>query len=136
MQAAVRGLVKNGQLEFNLGGMCMNDEANTDYAAIIDQMTDGAQFLLSTVGAVRTAAAAGAWARDGLAWPHVCVHAFVCACVCACACAVVWFFDGLRVLGADSRLAHRPLWAQQSRCQMRACTGVRERVRVGACERR
>jgi hypothetical protein len=37
----VRKLVANRQLEFVNGGWCMNDEAATDYNAIIDQMTLG-----------------------------------------------------------------------------------------------
>ena len=37
----VRKLVANKQLEFVNGGWCMNDEASTDYNAIIDQMTLG-----------------------------------------------------------------------------------------------
>ena len=34
----VKKLVSNGQLEFVNGGWCMNDEAGTDYNAIIDQV--------------------------------------------------------------------------------------------------
>ena len=37
----VRKLVANRQLEFVNAGWCMNDEATTDYNAIIDQMTLG-----------------------------------------------------------------------------------------------
>ena len=37
----VSKLVQNGQLEFINGGWCMNDEAGTDYNAIIDQMSEG-----------------------------------------------------------------------------------------------
>eukprot|EP00048_Salpingoeca_helianthica_P001784 m.51619 g.51619 ORF g.51619 m.51619 type:complete len:1134 (-) comp11716_c0_seq2:511-3912(-) len=51
---AVRGLVKRGQLEFNLGGWCMNDEANPIYWQEIDQMTLGAQFLLREFGVTPT----------------------------------------------------------------------------------
>ena len=37
----VHQLVNNKQLEFINGGWCMNDEAATDYNAIIDQMSLG-----------------------------------------------------------------------------------------------
>ena len=37
----VHKLVSNKQLEFINGGWCMNDEASTDYNAIIDQMSLG-----------------------------------------------------------------------------------------------
>ena len=33
--------MKNKQLEFVNAGWCMNDEAGTDYNAIIDQMSEG-----------------------------------------------------------------------------------------------
>ena len=39
-QDNVRYLVENGQLDFNLGGWCMNDEAAAHYAGEIDQMTE------------------------------------------------------------------------------------------------
>lgn len=44
-RALVRKYVSNGQLEFINGGWCMNDEAATHYAAIIDQMTLGLAYL-------------------------------------------------------------------------------------------
>jgi lysosomal alpha-mannosidase len=47
MKAAVRELVKNGQLEFTNGGWCMNDEAAPHYSDIVDQMTLGHLFLRS-----------------------------------------------------------------------------------------
>ena len=37
----VRELVQNGQFEFVNGGWCINDEATTNYADIIDQMSLG-----------------------------------------------------------------------------------------------
>lgn len=45
-----RRLVANKQLEFNLGGWCMPDEASPTYSAIIDLMTQGHQFILSEFG--------------------------------------------------------------------------------------
>jgi len=36
MKDQVKGLVKNGQLEFINGGWCMNDEATTYFEDIID----------------------------------------------------------------------------------------------------
>ena len=44
-QAAVRGLVKNGQLDFSLGGWVMSDEATTLRGQNIDQMTEGMLWL-------------------------------------------------------------------------------------------
>ena len=38
------------QLEFTLGGWCMNDEAATHYSSIIDQHTLGFRFLESNFG--------------------------------------------------------------------------------------
>jgi lysosomal alpha-mannosidase len=49
-QAQVRALQESGQLSFNLGGWCMNDEAVTDYNSEINQMTEGAQYLLRNFG--------------------------------------------------------------------------------------
>ena len=50
MRHHVRRLVENGQLEFILGGWCMNDEAAAHYNAIIDQMTWGLKFINDTFG--------------------------------------------------------------------------------------
>ena len=41
----VQRLVKNGQLEFINGGICMNDEGTTHFEDIIDQLTLGHRFL-------------------------------------------------------------------------------------------
>eukprot|EP01084_Bolivina_argentea_P191962 329635_1 len=43
-------LVKTAQLQMNLGGWCMNDEANPTAEAVIHQMTDGNQFILENFG--------------------------------------------------------------------------------------
>ncbi|KAI5071368.1 hypothetical protein GOP47_0013619 [Adiantum capillus-veneris] len=53
-------LVKNGQLEIVGGGWVMNDEANSHYYAIIEQITEGNLWLKDTVGVVPR----NAWAID------------------------------------------------------------------------
>ncbi|OVA16242.1 Glycoside hydrolase family 38 [Macleaya cordata] len=53
-------LVKNGQLEIVGGGWVMNDEANSHYFAIIEQMTEGNMWLNETIGVVPK----NAWAID------------------------------------------------------------------------
>ncbi|PRP89017.1 hypothetical protein PROFUN_02295 [Planoprotostelium fungivorum] len=45
-----------GRIEFNLGGITMNDEATSSYYQEINQMTDGAKWLQDNLGAVPTAA--------------------------------------------------------------------------------
>ncbi|KAF6174497.1 hypothetical protein GIB67_004691, partial [Kingdonia uniflora] len=53
-------LVQNGQLEIVGGGWVMNDEANSHYFAIIEQMAEGNMWLNETVGVVPK----NAWAID------------------------------------------------------------------------
>lgn len=44
MKNVVHRLVNEGRLEFINGGYCMNDEATTHYADIIDQMALGLKY--------------------------------------------------------------------------------------------
>lgn len=53
-------LVKNGQVEIVGGGWVMNDEANSHYFAIIEQMAEGNMWLNDTVGVIPK----NAWAID------------------------------------------------------------------------
>ncbi|EEF44960.1 mannosidase alpha class 2a, putative [Ricinus communis] len=53
-------LVKNGQLEIVGGGWVMNDEANSHYFAIIEQITEGNMWLNDTIGFVPK----NSWAID------------------------------------------------------------------------
>ena len=50
IQNEVKRLVEAGQLEFILGGWCMNDEAAAHYTDIIQQMSLGMRFLNDTFG--------------------------------------------------------------------------------------
>lgn len=72
----VRQLYKRGQLEFNLGGVTMNDEATTTSFEEVNQMTEGAAFLMRELGAIpqsawhidpfgHSAATASLWADVG-----------------------------------------------------------------------
>ncbi|XP_023529523.1 alpha-mannosidase 2-like [Cucurbita pepo subsp. pepo] len=53
-------LVKNGQLEIVGGGWVMNDEANSHYFSIIEQMAEGNMWLNETIGVVPK----NSWAID------------------------------------------------------------------------
>lgn len=53
-------LLKNGQLEIVGGGWVMNDEANSHYFAIIEQMAEGNMWLNDTIGFIPK----NAWAID------------------------------------------------------------------------
>ncbi|KAK4805009.1 hypothetical protein SAY86_004826 [Trapa natans] len=53
-------LVNNGQLEIVGGGWVMNDEANSHYYAIIEQMTEGNMWLNDTLGIIPR----NSWAID------------------------------------------------------------------------
>ncbi|XP_077217727.1 golgi alpha-mannosidase II [Tasmannia lanceolata] len=53
-------LVRNGQLEIVGGGWVMNDEANSHYFAIIEQMMEGNMWLNDTIGVIPK----NAWAID------------------------------------------------------------------------
>lgn len=53
-------LVKNGQLEIVGGGWVMNDEANSHYFAILEQITEGNMWLNETVGVIPK----NSWAID------------------------------------------------------------------------
>lgn len=57
---AFTNLVKNGQLEIVGGGWVMNDEANSHYFAIIEQITEGNMWLKDTIGVVPK----NSWAID------------------------------------------------------------------------
>lgn len=57
---AFTSLVKNGQLEIVGGGWVMNDEANSHYFAIIQQITEGNMWLNETIGVIPK----NSWAID------------------------------------------------------------------------
>ncbi len=45
MRDTVRDLVRNGRFEFINGGWCVHDEATTNYADVIDQMSLGLRYV-------------------------------------------------------------------------------------------
>lgn len=57
---SLTNLVKNGQLEIVGGGWVMNDEANSHYFALIEQVTEGNLWLNDTIGFIPK----NAWAID------------------------------------------------------------------------
>ncbi|KAJ7974489.1 Alpha-mannosidase [Quillaja saponaria] len=60
MKDSFVNLVNNGQLEIVGGGWVMNDEANSHYYSIIEQMTEGNMWLNETIGVVPK----NSWAID------------------------------------------------------------------------
>ncbi|KAL1291389.1 hypothetical protein HN51_059920 [Arachis hypogaea] len=60
MKEAFTNLVNNGQLEIVGGGWVMNDEANSHYYAIIEQVTEGNLWLNETLGFIPK----NSWAID------------------------------------------------------------------------
>jgi len=56
----IRHIISTGQLEFNLGGITMNDESGTTYYEEVNQMTEGALWLQKTLGVT----AKSAWHVD------------------------------------------------------------------------
>ena len=52
MQAIVRSLIQQGQLNFVNGGWCMHDEATTHFMGMIDQTTLGHDFLQKELGVI------------------------------------------------------------------------------------
>ncbi|KAH0931538.1 hypothetical protein HID58_008655, partial [Brassica napus] len=59
-QEGLSSLVKNGQLEIVGGGWVMNDEANSHYFAIIEQIAEGNMWLNDTIGVIPK----NSWAID------------------------------------------------------------------------
>ncbi|XP_052768637.1 alpha-mannosidase 2x-like [Mya arenaria] len=56
----VRKLIKRGQLEIALGGWVMSDEASTHYVSVIDQLTEGHQWVIENLHVTPT----NSWAID------------------------------------------------------------------------
>ncbi|TYI75132.1 hypothetical protein E1A91_D07G253800v1 [Gossypium mustelinum] len=65
-------LVKNGQLEIVGGGWVMNDEANSHYFAIIEQITEGNMWLNDTIGFVPK----NSWAIDPFGYSPTMAYLF------------------------------------------------------------
>ncbi|CAH8361155.1 unnamed protein product [Eruca vesicaria subsp. sativa] len=59
-QEGLSSLIKNGQLEIVGGGWVMNDEANSHYFAIIEQIAEGNMWLNDTIGVIPK----NSWAID------------------------------------------------------------------------
>ncbi|CAI0455731.1 unnamed protein product [Linum tenue] len=59
-RASLTELVKNGQLEIVGGGWVMNDEANSHFFSIIEQITEGNMWLNDTIGVIPK----NSWAID------------------------------------------------------------------------
>ncbi|CAI5470457.1 unnamed protein product [Closterium sp. Yama58-4] len=60
MKGKLKALLQNGQLEIVGGGWVMNDEANSHYFAILEQITEGNTWLHDAVGVVPT----NSWSID------------------------------------------------------------------------
>lgn len=75
MKNNVIKLINNNQLQFNLNGWCMNDEANPTFNAEINQMTNGAQYMNYNFG--EKAFAKSGWHVDPFGESHVTAGIFI-----------------------------------------------------------